>query len=162
MRHIHILVFLLVVLSPIQAQESINASGGDGSGNDGTICYSVGQLFYQSQTGTDGTVATGVQQAYIIEDISTKFQNPVKMDLRVAVYPNPATDYLYISIKNLDDFQTGQLRYTLYSMNGHALEESSLSDMVSKVNMQTYKAGVYFLKVRNGKYDLKAFKIIKN
>ena len=64
MRYMFIFCLILVIQNSIQAQESLNASGGEGSGNNGTISYSVGQLFFQSQTGTNGTVATGVQHRH--------------------------------------------------------------------------------------------------
>lgn len=162
MRYIFIFCLILVIQNSIQAQESLNASGGEGSGNNGTISYSVGQLFFQSQTGTNGTVATGVQQAYIIEDIPTNVQQAGKIELRVRVYPNPAIDHLYLSISNPDDFKTGQLRYTLYNTDGHALKESAIKSTESKINMQIYKAGIYFLKISDGERKIKVFKIIKN
>jgi hypothetical protein len=43
----------------IQAQNTIPASGGNASGS-GTASYSVGQVMYQTHTGTNGSVSEGV------------------------------------------------------------------------------------------------------
>lgn len=53
----------LFVSHSIFSQESINASGSEATGSGGTVSYSVGQVFYSSQTGTNGnTLSEGVQQ----------------------------------------------------------------------------------------------------
>ena len=49
-------------LTGLQAQESVNATGGDASGSGGSVSYSVGQITYQTHTGINGSVAEGVQQ----------------------------------------------------------------------------------------------------
>ena len=57
------LACLLFVSHSIFSQESINASGSEATGSGGTVSYSVGQVFYSSQTGTNGnTLSEGVQQ----------------------------------------------------------------------------------------------------
>lgn len=48
------------------AQETMNASGGNCSTNDGSISYSVSQTFFMQIEGLTGSIAEGVQQAYEI------------------------------------------------------------------------------------------------
>ncbi|MGC8754863.1 MAG: hypothetical protein ACP5QJ_07625, partial [Thermosulfidibacteraceae bacterium] len=57
-------------LTGLQAQESVNATGGNASGNGGTVAYSVGQVVYTTNTGTNGSVAQGVQQPFEISVVS--------------------------------------------------------------------------------------------
>ncbi len=61
MRHkkwiLSIVLLTGISLTGIQVQESINASGGNASGNGGSASYSVGQITYQTHTGTAGSVA---------------------------------------------------------------------------------------------------------
>jgi hypothetical protein len=54
--------FLLIGLGGLSAQESVNGSGGDATGTGGTSSYSIGQVVYTTATGTNGSVAQGVQQ----------------------------------------------------------------------------------------------------
>ena len=60
-----------------QAQESVNAYGGDAKGSGGTVAYSVGQIVYTTHTGATGSVAQGVQQAYEIS-VVTGIKNETK------------------------------------------------------------------------------------
>ena len=50
-----LLVAILLSASFAQAQESANASGGDATGNGGTVAYSVGQVVYTTNTGSTRT-----------------------------------------------------------------------------------------------------------
>ncbi len=53
-------------LTGLQAQTSVNATGGNASGSGGSASYSVGQVVYTTHTGTNGSVAQGVQQPFEI------------------------------------------------------------------------------------------------
>ena len=57
-------------LTGLQAQTSVNATGGDASGSGGSVSYSVGQVVYTTNTGTSGSVAQGVQQPYEISVVT--------------------------------------------------------------------------------------------
>ena len=57
-------------LTGVQAQTSVNATGGDASGGGGSVSYSVGQVVYTTHTGTSGSVAEGVQQPYEISVVT--------------------------------------------------------------------------------------------
>ncbi len=62
-----LLLTLFILCYPvysISAQEVISASGGNATGSGGSVSYSVGQLFFMTHTGADGSVAEGVQQPY--------------------------------------------------------------------------------------------------
>ena len=60
------LLLLGVGLTGLQAQQAIPASGGNASGSGGSASYSVGQVIYSKNTGTNGSVAQGIQQPYEI------------------------------------------------------------------------------------------------
>ncbi|NIJ54587.1 T9SS type A sorting domain-containing protein [Dyadobacter arcticus] len=46
------------------AQQGSVSSGGNATGSGGSVSYSVGQVFYISNTAAGGTVSAGVQQAF--------------------------------------------------------------------------------------------------
>ena len=54
---------LLLLFSTIQlhAQETVPATGGDATGSGGTSSYTVGQVVCTTNTGSNGSVAQGVQ-----------------------------------------------------------------------------------------------------
>ena len=75
------------------------------------------------------------------------YQKPVGIDnhemARVYAYPNPCTGTLYIINENSE-------RIELYNVNGQLLEVVNSGDTQVTLNMQSYPAGLYMLKVGNG------------
>jgi len=104
-------------ITGIQAQTSVNATGGNASGSGGSASYSVGQVVYTKNTGINGTVAQGVQQPYEIS-VVTSIKEAKGISLSVSVFPNPTSDYLTLGI---DEFEISNLSYQLYDMNGKLL-----------------------------------------
>jgi len=94
MKNNTLLVFLAFSLSfSVQAQTShqvLSASGGDASGSGGTVAYSVGQIVYSTSTGTTGSVAQGVEQAYEISSVGIK---ETALNISLSVFPNPTSDF---------------------------------------------------------------------
>ncbi|MDD2634269.1 MAG: hypothetical protein PHW82_02085 [Bacteroidales bacterium] len=66
MRHKRLKLSAILVLglgiTGLQAQESVNTTGGNALGSGGSVSYSAGQVIYTNNTGTSGSVAQGVQQ----------------------------------------------------------------------------------------------------
>ncbi|MGI6479934.1 MAG: hypothetical protein ACOX0M_10915 [Salinivirgaceae bacterium] len=88
-------------LTGLQAQTSVNATGGDASGSGGSVSYSVGQVAYQTHTGTSGSVSEGVQQPFEIS-VVTGIEEAKGINLSVSAYPNPTTDYLTLEVEEFD------------------------------------------------------------
>ncbi|MFT7299094.1 MAG: hypothetical protein ACI9WO_001916 [Sphingobacteriales bacterium] len=55
------IAFLFLGLGGLQAQETVPATGGEATGNGGSSSYTVGQVVYTTNTGTNGSVAQGSQ-----------------------------------------------------------------------------------------------------
>ncbi len=145
-------------LTGLQAQESVNATGGNASGSGGSVSYSVGQVVYTTNTGTSGSVAQGVQQPYEIS-VVTAIEEAKGINLSVMAYPNPTTDYLTLSI---DEFGISNLSYQLYDMNGKLLQNEQITGNQTSIVMSNLVPATYFVKVIQGNKEVKTFKIIKN
>jgi hypothetical protein len=145
-------------LTGLQAQESINATGGNASGGGGSVSYSVGQVVYTTNTGTNGSVAQGVQQPYEIS-VVTGIEEAEGIYLSVTAYPNPTTDYLTLRI---DEFEISNLSYQLYDMNGKLLQNEKIAGNQTSIVMSNLVPATYFVKVVQGNREIKTFKIIKN
>jgi len=143
--------------SAIQAQNAIPASGGNASGGGGTVSYSVGQVVYTTNTGTGSSVAQGVQQPYEIS-VPTTLEEAKGISLEMVVYPNPVTDLLRLKVEN---YETENLRYHLYDINGNVLISNKVEGKDSDISMQNFLPSVYFLKVTDNNKLIKTFKIIK-
>jgi Secretion system C-terminal sorting domain len=152
-------VLLLVFgLTGLQAQESVNATGGNASGSGGSASYSVGQITYQTHTGTNGSVAQGVQQPFEIS-VVTGIVEAKDINLTVSAYPNPTTDYLTLSV---DNFKMSNLSYQLHDMQGKLLETEKITGKQTSIVMSNLVPATYFIKVIQNNKEVKTFKIIKN
>ena len=145
-------------ITGIQAQETIPASGGNASGSGGSASYSIGQVAYQTQTGTNGSVAEGVQQPYEIS-VVTGLEEAKGIHLSVTAYPNPTSDFLTLEVK---DFELSTLHFQLYDMNGKLLQNKKITSNSTNIFMDNYISGTYFLNVTDDNKVIKTFKIIKN
>jgi hypothetical protein len=141
-----------------RAQESFNASGGDASGSNGSVSYSVGQVFYITKTGTNGSIVDGVQQPYEISVI-TAIEGTDSIALSIKVFPNPASEYIILS---MGGYQMAGLSYQLKDAEGRSLGNGGISDPETTISITELARGIYFLQVLNTDREIKVFKIIKN
>jgi hypothetical protein len=147
---------LLCATQLIYAQQTIPASGGEATGSGGTSSYSVGQLVYSTNTGSNGSIAQGVQQSIELFTLS----NPelTALTLTAVTYPNPTSDYIVLALKNSN--LTG-LSYVLYDLQGRIVSKGIIQQENTAIAMQKLVTGVYVLKVNQNNQALKSFKIIK-
>lgn len=140
-----------------QAQNSVNASGGDATGSGGTVAYSIGQTFYTTNSGTTGAVEQGVQHAYEIYSLGIKDS---KMNISLTVFPNPTTDKLTLKI---EDYKDEKLSYQLYDMQGKLLKDDKINAEQTQIEMKNFAKATYFINVVNQNEEkVETFKIIKN
>lgn len=149
------ILFLSLGLTEIEAQEVTNTSGGNALGSGGSVSYSVGQIVYTAHTGTNGSVAQGVQQPYEIS-IVTGFEDASEISLSFSVYPNPTTDFLII---NAGNYKIQNLSYTLFDISGKLLETKKLENNKTSISLENNDSGIYFLKIIESNNELKSLKI---
>lgn len=155
------LVLLLVLeLTGLKAQESINTTGGNASGNGGSVSYSVGQVVYTTTKNTNGMVARGVQQPFEIL-IITGIEEAKGINLSCSVYPNPTTDYLTLKIDASASIRIQNLSYQLFDMNGRLLRSGKLESHETQIAMINLVPETYLLQVFDQNKIVKSFKIIK-
>jgi hypothetical protein len=75
MKNINLSIIILFVAFLLRfntalAQETATGTGGDATGTGGTSSYSVGQILYTTNTGTNGSINQGVQQPYEISIVT--------------------------------------------------------------------------------------------
>lgn len=150
-----IIAFLLLGLGGLHAQETVPTAGGDAIGSGGTSSYTVGQVVYTTATGTNGSVAQGVEQPYEIS-VTTGI-NETTINLEMSVYPNPTTNYLQLKVEK---FET--LNVQLIDLQGKVIENKKVVGINTTIAMEALPKAIYFLKVTKDKQVIKTFKIIKN
>lgn len=152
-----ILFMLLCCITKLEAQQSTLASGGNDTGSGGSLSYSIGEIDYVSQTGSNGSAAQGVQQPFEISTLSgIDFTN---IFLNAVVYPNPMVSNITISVT---DFITNQLTYQLYDISGKSIKQGKITAGETLLEMQQCASSTYVLQLFSNNKGIKAFKIIKN
>jgi hypothetical protein len=161
-------------LTGLQAQTNVNATGGNASGNGGSVSYSVGQVVYTTHKGSNGSVAQGAQQPYEISVAGIDEANGIS--LRVTAYPNPTTDYLTLeidastslsiqSMSNQKDASTSlsiqSMSYQLYDIQGKVLQNQKITGYRTSIDMNNLVPSTYFVKVIQENKAVKTFKVIK-
>jgi hypothetical protein len=151
-----IVTTFLFALAQVNAQEAVVTSGGNASGTNGNISYSVGQTVYNTNTGTNGSVAQGVQQAFEIQTVLGA--ENFNINLQLAIYPNPTTNWLTLEIKN---YNFEKLNYQIFDINGKMIVQSKISAETTTISMENLSTNIYLLKVLDNNKEVKTFKIIK-
>ena len=145
-------------LTGLQAQNAVPATGGNASGSGGSSSYTIGQVVYTSNTGSNGTVKQGVQQIYIIS-VVTEMEEAKGINLSISAYPNPTSDYLQLKIESE---MMQNLNYQLFDMNGKLLQNEKIVSNPTNIIMNKLMPANYIVKVIQGSREIKTFKIIKN
>ena len=151
-----ITLILALCIGGIQAQESVNSAGSDFSGNGGSVSFSIGQVFYETQVGSTGSVAQGVQQAYEISTINDI--GVPEIVLAISVYPNPTTDILHLSVGN---HNLSGLGLELFDVSGKLLFKQSILEPMTSIDMGLFPTATYYLNIIDRNNLIKTFKIIK-
>ena len=161
MRHkkvkLSVVLLLGLGLTALQAQEALTTSGGNASGTGGTASYSIGQVVYTTNIGTNGTVAQGVQQPYEIS-VVTAIRNTEDINLKCLVYPNPTGGITKLVFES-PDFEN--VRFRLFDINGALLQDKKVESNETEIYVGNLLSSVYFLKVYNNNIEIKVFKIVK-
>jgi hypothetical protein len=150
------LYFLSITLISISnfAQQATVVSGKNASGSGGSSSYTVGQIVYTTNTGTNGSLAQGVQQPFEISTLGTdEFPN-----VSLSAFPNPTSNALTLSLENYD---TTNLRYELFDINGRLIKSNKLNGNQTQIDMTGNATGTYLLIINDKSKKLKTFKIIK-
>ena len=143
----------LLATLELSAQENTVASGGKATGSGGTVSYSLGQVVYSTNIGTNGSVSQGVQQPYAVS--TTVGINETSIQLNA--FPNPTTNNLTLTT---DDSES--LSYQLFNIQGAEISSKTLNSKTSNISLEGHPPATYFLKVIKNNEVIKAFKIIKN
>jgi hypothetical protein len=146
----------LLIASFAFGQDAVTATGGDASGSDGTVAYAIGQVVYTTSTGTNGSSAQGVEQAYEIS-ITTGADETV-IELNASAYPNPANDFLLLRIEN---FEQDKMEYQLLDMEGKLISGGALNSNETQISIGSLPCASYYLKITQQQKEIKSFLIVK-
>jgi hypothetical protein len=139
----------------IQAQNTIPATGDNAAGTGGTVSYSVGQISYNTFSGTNGFIIQGVQQPY---EISIVKENPGNTSFEITVYPNPTEGLITLVIK---PFNNENLIFQLINIKGIVLQDKKVDSERTEIQMEKLPSSVYFLQILLNDEIVEVFRIVK-
>ncbi len=163
MKHVQIFIntlFLFIGLTGLHAQETVTPSGGNISGSEGSVSYSVGQMVYTSNTGTSGSVSQGVQQPFEIS-VLTGIDEANQISLHYAAFPNPTTGKLNLTVKESLLPDSENISYELSDMKGNLLKREKLISSQTLIDLGNLASAIYLLKISGNSMEFTSFKIIK-
>ena len=155
-----LIIILLITLAPsgsLPAQEVILSGGGDAGMGTGSISFSVGQIAYGFNTGTNGFVIEGAQQPFELQyhiGINETVANPYQF----TVFPNPTDNDV---ILKTGAGQTDLLTCQVYNMNGFLLLNLRIDRPEAVISLRDLAPAAYTLTISENEHALKSFLIIR-
>ena len=138
------------------SHQVLSASGGDAMGSGGSVAYSLGQIVYTTSTGTTGSVAQGVEQAYEIYSVGIK---ETTLNISLSVFPNPTSDFLTLKV---EDYNNETLFFYLLDEQGKLILIEQIKNQNTQLSMSTLARGSYFINIVQTNKKIQTFKVIKN
>lgn len=135
---------------------SINITGGNIASEEGSVSYSIGQVYYSSHNGQENHITEGIQQPLNMHIIPIDKEE--EESFKVAAYPNPATNYFTIEASN---YTNRSLSYHLMDLNGRFLKEDHIGESGAIVNVSNLSAAIYLLIISDNGRHIKKIKILK-
>ena len=134
------------------AQSGVVVSGKNIESTCGSLSYTVGDIFY-TQKGLGISIKEGLQQSYVINELSTKFT------LRVSLYPNPTNDLVHFKVENLN---YKNLSFRLYDITGRLITTGRIINDQSVLSLKNFSDNIFIVKVIRGEQEEHSFKILKS
>jgi Secretion system C-terminal sorting domain len=139
-------------------QQAIDSSGGNATGSGGSASYSVGQITYQSYSGSTGKVSQGVQQPF--EIFVTLKNNEFNYSFTANLYPNPTASTAILSLENQEP--NGEMEYNLTDITGKLITKGNINAKETVIDVAILAEACYFLNVISENKTIKTFKLLKH
>ncbi|MDG1159169.1 MAG: T9SS type A sorting domain-containing protein [Flavobacteriales bacterium] len=158
LKHFFTLTLTCLVSLNLTGQTSVNTCGGDGTGNGGSVAFSVGQVFFQIIEDQQISLSEGVQQAFEISIIDG-IEEEKPFSFAISAFPNPIMDVLHIELK--DEF-SGTVMFQVHDAIGNLIQEGEASSSKFTIQTTNWSGGAYYLHVYNiGSLQSSTLKIVK-
>ena len=139
----------------VNSQESIVISGGDYNGSNGSVSFSIGQVFYSYQSNSEYSVLEGVQQPL---EISTLNIDSIEEELLFNVFPIPTSNSLHLKFKNLTH---ENLTYEVINLQGKLILSGQIINSETIIDLKSLDTSMYLLKISTSNKVVSTRKIIK-
>ena len=136
-------------------QEVIASAGGYNVTSNISISWTLGETIIPTFTSPNLILTHGFQQQVIVTAVLENFENQVK----ITVFPNPASDNVKIVFEELVD---GEVKIFMLNSLGKLVKTDFIEPaMIEKeINLQDLPAGVYYFRLIKGNLS-NVYKVVK-
>ncbi|MFO7827562.1 MAG: T9SS type A sorting domain-containing protein [Bacteroidales bacterium] len=162
MKKIILFVFICLLNGYTFGQEVssyvIAAAGENSETSELSVSWTLGEIAVETLESSTIIMTQGFQQGYY--EI-TSVDDPLIKDLDLKVYPNPATEYIYVELKS-DEIKSALIE--LYNIEGKLVlnEQWDYIEGPYKIDLNGYGSSQYILRISDTSGQLlQTYKIIK-
>ncbi|MDB3907772.1 T9SS type A sorting domain-containing protein [Crocinitomicaceae bacterium] len=137
------------------SQQYTVATGGTAAGTTGSVSYSIGQIDYTNTSSADGSSNEGLQQPFEFFDPDASV---TELQWGTSLFPNPTMDQVIIQLENIPE----EARYYLYDLNGKVLLSNDIHTQETILDIRSFAAGSYLLKMIAPSKSTSTIQIIKH
>jgi hypothetical protein len=148
-------MFFYTQQSIAQVQSVTAASGGDLTGQNINVSFTIGESVIPTLKKPDMMVTQGFHQSKLSVTATGVLK---ELALNVEAYPNPVADEIKLV---MDKKLLPGTSYSLIDMQGGLIAQDKPEGLVTKISFRSLVPAVYFLKVNQWGTTIKTFKIIK-
>ena len=134
----------------------IGSDGGHSRNNQFSLDYTIGEVVTEFGEDTLNNVhlTQGFQQTMLaIVSVEEHVQ-----DIEIDVYPNPAVDYLNVSIPTLQE----DMQFALFDMQGKLIEQQKINSQAFTIGFSNMSTGNYLLVFSNKDQRIKTLQVQKS
>lgn len=155
LKPLSLLFIYFLLIKTASCQEILGTSGGESTGSNGSIAYSIGQTAYKTNIGATGSVIEGIQHYYEIKRLNVE-EN--KLSFQTKLFPNPTSSYLFLQIGN---YKNDALSYQIFDIQGRIIKRSQITSNKTQIDMASLPNSSYILCIIQNNKKTESFKIIK-
>jgi hypothetical protein len=151
--------FLMVIFTTLShsswGQQSVVTAGGDVDGAQGSLAYSIGQIF-QNSLG-QGNFQEGVQQPFEIYPVTSNRNRMPPLSLQI--FPNPTQEWVVL---RREETSPSPLQVLLSDLQGRHLLSQPWENNELTLDFGHLPPGIYLLTLDKQGFFMGSYKIIKN
>ena len=138
-----ILILFIAFSTHVTAQDLdhyvIGSDGGHSRNNQFSLDYTIGEVV--TEFGEDTLNNVHLTQGFQQTMLAIVSVEEHVLDIEIDVYPNPAVDYLNVSIPTLQE----DMQFALFDMQGKLIEQQKINSQAFTIGFSTMSTGNYLL-----------------
>ena len=155
-----ILILFIAFSTHVTAQDLdhyvIGSDGGHSRNNQFSLDYTIGEVV--TEFGEDTLNNVHLTQGFQQTMLAIVSVEEHVLDIEIDVYPNPAVDYLNVSIPTLQE----DMQFALFDMQGKLIEQQKINSQAFTIGFSNMSTGNYLLVFTNKDQRIKTLQVQKS